>query len=71
LRSGATLELGKAGENGPEHELQHEAMLVIQMAVTHGLAMRKANTLKCVNTIPQQDSAGLALMRHRYIGLLF
>ena len=38
-------------------------MLVIQMAVSHALAMKKANTLNSVNTIPQQDSAGLALMR--------
>jgi hypothetical protein len=45
----------------PQNEI--EAMLVIQMAVTHALAMKKASTLNCVNTISQQDSAGLALMR--------
>jgi hypothetical protein len=45
----------------PKNEI--EAMLVLQMAVTHALAMKKAATLNQVKTIPQQDSAGLALMR--------
>jgi hypothetical protein len=45
----------------PQNEI--EAMLVIQMAVSHALAMKMANTLNRVETIPQQDSAGLALMR--------
>ena len=45
--------------------------LLDETAVTSALAMKKANTLNCVNTIPQQDSAGLALMPHRYIVLLF
>jgi hypothetical protein len=45
----------------PKNEIG--AMLILQMAVTHALAMKKAATLNQVKTIPQQDSAGLALMR--------
>jgi hypothetical protein len=45
----------------PQNEI--EAMLVIQMAITHALAMKKADTLNSVKTIPQQNSAGLAVTR--------
>jgi hypothetical protein len=45
----------------PQNEI--EAMLVIQMAITHALAMKKADTFNRVETLPQQDSAGLALTR--------
>jgi hypothetical protein len=45
----------------PSNEI--EAMLVIQMAITHALAMKKADLSNQVKTIPQQDSAGMALMR--------
>ncbi len=45
----------------PENEI--EAMLVIQMAITHALAMKTAGNLRRVETLPQQDSAGLLLSR--------
>ena len=45
----------------PENEI--EAMLVIQMAATHVLAMRSAAALNHSENIPQQDSNSLALTR--------
>jgi hypothetical protein len=47
----------------PKNEI--EAMLALQMAVTHGLAMKFSARLYSgkIETIPQQDSAALALSR--------
>ena len=47
----------------PENEI--EAMLALQMAVTHGLAMKFSARLYSgkIETIPQQDSAALTLSR--------
>jgi len=45
----------------PKDEI--EALLIIQMAVTHALAMKKAGLLNRVKEIPQQDSAALVLSR--------
>ena len=45
----------------PQNEI--EAMLVMQMAITHALALKTAGGLRRVETIPQQDSAGLSLSR--------
>ncbi len=45
----------------PQNEI--EAMLVIQVAITHALAMKTAGNLRRVETLPQQDSAGLLLSR--------
>ena len=49
--------------DGAEPRNETEAMLVLQMVVTHLLTMKTATTLKGCQTIPQQDSAGLALTR--------
>lgn len=45
----------------PKDEI--EALLIVQMAVTHALTMKKAGLLNRVETIQQQDSAALALSR--------
>jgi hypothetical protein len=45
----------------PRNEM--EAMLAVQIAVTHILTMRTASNLKRSNNIPQQDSNALALAR--------
>jgi hypothetical protein len=45
----------------PDNEI--EAMLVMQMAITHLLALRSARRLARSKEIPQQDSNGLALHR--------
>jgi len=49
--------------DGAKPESEIEAMLVMQMAITHALAMKTASTLCRAETIPQQDSASLALSR--------
>jgi hypothetical protein len=49
--------------DGAEPQNEIEAMLVIQMAVTHILTMRSARLMAKSNEIPQQDSNGLALHR--------
>ena len=49
--------------DGAKPESEIEAMLIMQMAITHALAMKTAGTLCRVETIPQQDSAGLVLSR--------
>ena len=45
----------------PQNEV--EAMLAVQLAVTHGLAMKFSARLYSGKTIPQQDSAALTLSR--------
>jgi hypothetical protein len=45
----------------PENEI--EAMLIVQMAITHALALRSAGAMAKSKEIPQQDSNGLALLR--------
>lgn len=49
--------------DGAEPQNEIEAMLVIQMAITHVLAMRSARNLAGSKEIPQQDSNGLSLHR--------
>ena len=49
--------------DGAEPQNEIEAMLVIQMAITHALAMRSARLMAGSKEIPQQDSNGLALHR--------
>lgn len=49
--------------DGAEPQNEIEAMLVIQMAVTHILTMRSARLLAGSKEMPQQDSNGLALHR--------
>lgn len=49
--------------DGAEPKNEIEAMLVIQMAITHALAMRSARLMVGSKEIPQQDSNGLALHR--------
>src|SRR5262249_60519776 len=52
--------------DGARQENEIEGMLVLQMAVTHALAMKVAGNLSRVEATPQQDSAALALSRlHR------
>jgi len=45
----------------PQNEI--EAMLIIQLAITHALAMRSARMMARSKEIPQQDSNGLAVHR--------
>lgn len=45
----------------PKDEI--EAMLIIQMAITHALSMKRARFLHISKDIPTQDSNGLALHR--------
>jgi len=49
--------------DGAEPKNEIEAMLVLQMAITHALAMRSARLMVGSKEIPQQDSNGLALHR--------
>lgn len=49
--------------DGAEPQNEIEAMLVIQMAITHILTMRSARLMARSNEIQQQDSNGLALHR--------
>jgi hypothetical protein len=49
--------------NGAKPENEIQAMLVIQMATNHALAMRSAKALSRSTEIPQQDSNALTLNR--------
>jgi hypothetical protein len=49
--------------DGSEPQNEIEAMLVIQMATTHALAMKLSRRLATVDTIEQNDSASITLTR--------
>jgi hypothetical protein len=49
--------------DGAEPQTEIEAMLVMQMAITHALVLRSARLMVGSKEIPQQDSNGLALHR--------
>jgi hypothetical protein len=49
--------------SGQKPKDEVEALLLLQMAVTHALMMRKAGDLGRSETIPQQDSNGIAFAR--------